>query len=132
MAQECWQPCSTTYPLKILLNIKTDGTCNNHCDLQRLQLKACHQLNVQTWSCRQNNRNEPNIYRIREQPAMPTHSYYDVHFASGNESHSAAGSADEDGELGDLARCTFDGMVQQTSARGRRTVRGKATLHNVN
>ena len=46
-----------------------------------------------------------------------THSHYDVCLASGNEPHSAAGSADEDGELGDLARCTFDGVQQQTSAR---------------
>jgi hypothetical protein len=45
----------------------------------------------------------------RTQPTIPTHSYYDVSFASGNESHSAAGSADEDEELGDLSCCTFEG-----------------------
>ena len=73
VSQECWQPCSTTYPLKILLNIKTEGTCSNHCDLQQLQLKGCHKLNVQTWSCRQNNRNEPNICRIREHSQQCQH-----------------------------------------------------------
>jgi hypothetical protein len=66
VAQEFWQPCSTTYTLTILLNNKTEGACGNHCDLQRFQLKACHQLNAQTWPCRQNNRNVPNIYRNRE------------------------------------------------------------------
>lgn len=66
VSQECWQHCSTTYPLKILWNIKTDGTCSNHCDLQHLQLKICHQLDVKTWACRPNNRNEPNVYRILE------------------------------------------------------------------
>ena len=73
VSQECWQPCSTTYPLKILLNIKTEGTCSNHCDLQQLQPKGCHKLNVQTWSCRQNNRNEPNICRIREHSQQCQH-----------------------------------------------------------
>jgi len=39
-----------------------------------------------------------------------------VCLASGNEPHSAAGSADEDGELGDLASCRlrFDFVEQQT------------------
>jgi hypothetical protein len=49
---------------------------------------------------------------------MRTLGYYDVCFASGNESHSDAGSADEDEELGDLMCCVFDGVEQQASARG--------------